>query len=104
MVTSAVAAISNDQIKAIRRREYYNRRVKADFAPKNEEILEGDPSTEGEESQGGPQSPFSQKQKQLNKEKRKKSLADKQRKTKFGKIPEWNKHVNLEPTKAKYVK
>ena len=36
MVNQATQQLSEAQLKAIRRREYYTRRVKADFAPGND--------------------------------------------------------------------
>ena len=44
MVNQATQQLSEDQLKAIRRREYYTRRVKADFAPGNN--IESDDSEE----------------------------------------------------------
>ena len=36
MADGAFQALTEGQLRVIRRREYYNRRVKTDFAPKNE--------------------------------------------------------------------
>ena len=52
----------------MRRKEYYNRRVKADFAPRNE--FEED----GKEDQEAAANPFERQRRQLEKEKRKKAL------------------------------
>ena len=44
MVNQATQQLSEAQLKAIRRREYYTRRVKADFAPVNPDMPESDGS------------------------------------------------------------
>ena len=44
MVNQATQQLSEAQLKAIRRREYYTRRVKADFAPHNTDMPESDDS------------------------------------------------------------
>ena len=56
----------------MRRREYYNRRVKADFAPKNEMDELEEPTEDQDPS--SPVSPFEKQKRHIEKEKKKKAL------------------------------
>ena len=101
MVKNALQTISDEQLRAIRRREYYNRRVKADFAPK----LELDELKEIEDLEdSSPLSPFGRQRIRLAKDRKKKLLQDELQKKRLEHMPDWNKHINLPETKGKYTK
>lgn len=102
MVKTAVKTMSTDQLKAIRRREYYARRVKADFAPSNgPEHTHEEETTEGDDSLD---SPWAGKRRQEEVYRKQKAVAEKLRLKKLEKMPEWNKHLNQKESKAKYIK
>lgn len=99
IMLNASKKLTEGEMKAIRRREYYNRRVKTKFAPG----MENDGSTdEDNKSPGGsPDSP----NKELSSKKLKKQLAldRKREKMAIENLPDWNTTGKNKP-KVSYVK
>ena len=67
MIDSAYEQLTDAQLKAIRRREYYTRRVKADFAPRQEEVDDLDNISSPDEFNAGgePLSPYQIREKNI---------------------------------------
>ena len=104
MIDSAYNQLTDAQLRAIRRREYYTRRVKADFAPRPDDDDPDNISSPDEfRGDGSPLSPYQIRQKNQAKEKKRRGLEARLAK-KAKDMPEWDKHVNLKKSGVKYMK